>query len=522
MSSIHRPGARRRSALLVAVAALSLIVTACSPGGGTDPEDSEAPTANRDAELSIPMQAAPASLEPSQLAEGQQAYIWASVYDTLLLIDNDNEVQPNAAESYEYSEDRTTLTLHLRDDLTFSDGSPITAADAVATLEKTRSTPGQQQPKLAHVTSVSAPDDLTVVIELDQPDHTLLDSLAAGTGVIAQADNLEEEGIALRPLESGPYTFADATVDGTTYVLERRDDYWNAEAYPFKTVTAKVIQDQTAVFNALQAGELNAGGIQVAQKQAAEGAGLTVTQVDAIATLALIIADRDGTIQPALADTRVRQAINYAFDRDVYLQNAFDGVGQTTVQAFNPNGAAYNEDVADYYDYDPDKARELLAEAGYADGFELTLPSTVISQAQEPNITQSLGDIGITVNWEPVPPQNTAASVASAQYPVFLWFLGLGGADSLREINDLVSPTAFLNPFHHETQELNALLESAVNETDDAARADIYQDISAYSVENALAAPILYTGQLWATAEGVEYLPKEPVLNTIRTFGVTG
>lgn len=512
-TSVHRRTAPRLAVATIALAAL-LLTTACT----TEPEPDPGST-NRDAELRLAVQAPPASLDPSQLAEGQQSYIWASVYDTLLLVDNDNAIQPNAAESWEYTDDRKTLTLTLRDDLTFSSGDAVTAADVAATLERTRVTPGQQQSKLTSVSAISAPDDRTVVIELTTPEPSLLNYLAQATGVIADADTLEDESIALRPLESGPYVFSDETVDGSTYVLERRDDYWNAEAYPFKTVKISVIQDQTAIFNALQAGEINAANIQSPQREQAEGAGLTISEVEATATLLIVLADRAGEIAPPLADLRVRQAINMAFDRDAFVETLFSGVGRPTVQVFNPNGEAYDEALDGTYEYDPEAARDLLAEAGYADGFSLTMPSTVISQSFEPVVTQALADIGITVTWEPVPPQNTASSVASRKYPAVLWFAGLNSAG--REIGDMYTPTAFLNPFGWTDPEFEALLADAANEPDDAARAGIYQEISAYTVDQALNAPIAYVGTLWATAPGIDYVPTVSVLPTVRTLTVT-
>lgn len=506
----HARGLARGVAAIVATAAL-LLTAAC-----TAQEPATTGDANRDGELKLAVSAPPSSLDPSQLAEGQQSYVWASIYDTLLYVDNNNEVQPNAAESWEYSDDRKTLTLNLRDDLTFASGDSITADDVAATLERTRVTPGQQQSKLANVESISASGDHTVVVSLTQPDPSLLNYFAQATGVIADADTLEDESIALRPLESGPYVFADTTVDGSKYVLERRDDYWNAEAFPFKTVTVTVIQDQTAIFNALQAGEINAGIVQAQQREQAEAAGFGISEVEATAALLLVLADRNGEIAPALADVRVRQAINMAFDRQAFVDTLFSGVGRPTVQVFNPNGEAYDPKLDDTYEFDVDGAKDLLAEAGYPDGFSITMPSTVISGSFEPVVTQSLADIGITVNWEPVPPQNTASSVASRQYPAVLWFAGLNTAG--REIGDMYTPTAFLNPFGWQTPEFDELLAAANAETDDAARADIYKEISAYTVDEALNAPIAYIGTLWATAPGIDYVPTVSVLPTVRTL----
>lgn len=507
----------RAASATVAVVAL-LATTACSSPSPDSSAAGEAPS--RDGELRIAVQAQPASLDPAQLAEGQQSYIWASIFDTLLTIDNEGKVQPNAAESWAYSEDLRTLTLKLRSDLKFSAGDPVTAKDVAGTLERTRSTPGQQQSKLAKVTSVSAPDDSTVVIQLSQPEPSLTNYLAQATGVIGDPDTFAAETTKLRPSGSGPYTLSDATVDGTEYVLERRDDHWNSKAFPFKTVKVRVIADRTAQFNALQAGEINAGLVQPPQRKQAEAAGFTIQEVEATAALVLILADRKGQLAPALADVKVRQAINMAFDREQVVKALMQGLGRPTSQVFNPNGDAYNSELDGTYDFDPEKARKLLAEAGYPDGFSMTMPSTVISGSYEPVVTQALSDIGIKVTWEPVPPQNTSASVSSKKYPAVLWFLGLNAAG--REVNDMYGPDGFLNPFKWQDPEFDKLLAEVANESDEAARADLYKKVSEYTVKQALNAPIAYTGTLWATAPGIEYLPKVNVIPTIRTFGVTG
>ncbi|ASN20039.1 ABC transporter substrate-binding protein [Arthrobacter sp. YN] len=504
----------RTAAASIAVAAL-LASTACS---SSEPA-AESQNTSRNEEISIAIQAQPASLDPAQLAEGQQAYVWASIFDTLLMVDKDNKIQPSAAESWKYSEDLRTLTLKLRSDLKFSTGDPVTSSDVAATLERTRTTAGQQQPKLAKVTSISAPDASTVVIQLSSPEPSLLNYLAQATGVIGDADSLASEKTKLRPTGSGPYVLSDATVDGTEYVMERREDYWNAAAFPFKTVKVKVIQDRTAQYNALQAGEVKAALIQAPQRKQAEGAGFTVKEVQATAALVLVLADRKGDLVPALADVKVRQAINMAFDRAQIVKALLNGVGKPTEQVFDPNSGAYDPALEDTYGFDPEKARKLLAEAGYPDGFAMTMPSTVISQSFEPVITQALADIGIKVTWEPVPPQNTASSIASKKYPAVLWFYGLNSAG--RQVGDMYAPEAFLNPFKWNNPELDTLLETVANEPDEATRDGLYKKVNEYTVRQALNAPIAYVGTLWATAPGVDFLPTSVVLPTVRDFGVS-
>jgi len=112
----------------------------------------------------------PPSFDPAAADLGEAAYIWTGLYDTLLKVDVDGAIQPNAAEKWEYSEDGLTLTLTLREDLTFSDDSAITAEDVAATIERSRASSGLRTPDLALVTSVEATDERTVVLTLSEGD----------------------------------------------------------------------------------------------------------------------------------------------------------------------------------------------------------------------------------------------------------------------------------------------------------------------------------------------------------------
>ncbi|MGY1773142.1 ABC transporter substrate-binding protein [Blastococcus sp. SYSU D00813] len=507
---------RRITAVLGATAILS--TAACTGGSDSSGGSSSGGGAGAtDAELALAIGAQPASLDPAQLQEGQQAYVWGSLYDTLLFVDADGNVQPNAAESWEYSDDQRTLTLTLQEGMTFSSGAPVNAEAVRATLERTRVTPGPLQARLQFVDSVEAPDERTVVINLVEPDAALLTALAFGAGVIGDPATFDDPATALDPVGSGPYELDDsATSAGSTYVLQRRDDYWNVDDYPFQTITVRVIQDPTAQFNALLAGELQAGRVNPDQEAQIQGAGYAVTDLIPTASASLLLLDREGEIAPALADVRVRQAINMALDREGFIQALLQGNGLPTEQFFSPDGPAYVEDLEGTYEYDVDAANELMAEAGYADGFSLTLPSTVFSQSFEPALTQAFGDIGIDLTWEPQPPQSNLASVQSGRYPVAFWFEGLDPA--ARQVQGHYTSSSTINPFGNEFPEIEALLAEAAATSDVDQQSEIYQEIGTIAVEQALDAPIAFVTTKWATAPGVEYIGNP--FSTIRAFGV--
>jgi peptide/nickel transport system substrate-binding protein len=497
---------------VVAAAGMILALSACvadpdpsAPQGGDD---------QADATLALGVQAPPNSLDPAQLHDGTQRYVWGGLYDTLLYSDHEGKLVPAAAESWEYSDDALTLTLNLRDDLTFSDGDPVTSEAVKVTLERTMNTAGTQQNNLAAVESIDTPDEDTAVLNLSHPDPNLLVALSYGSGVIADPDTIDDPSIALDPVESGPYMLdEDKTVDGSTYVLERRDDHWNADAYPFKTITVRAIADRTALFNALLTGELDAGSVDGTQAEQAEGAGLTIEQVDSTAIAELVLADRAGTVAPQLADVRVRQAINMAFDKQGIVDAILQGYGKTTNQVFNEYALAYDTELEDVYSYDSEAAKDLLAEAGYPDGFKLVMPANLPAMLYQPTISQALGDIGIDVEWEPVPAQNAGQSTKWGAY----WNIG-GTAAATRTAAVYYRPGGSQNPFKYEDTELNALFAELDAETDPEAQGEILKEINRFGVEEAWFAPVFSQTTVWATKDGYEYVGTGVSLFDIRNF----
>jgi len=508
------PTLRQSKAMIGSAAviiAASLALTAC--GGESSPEAEAAPTT-----LTFGVQAAPNSLDPAQLHDGQQRYVWGAVYDTLIYSDNEGVLKPGAAKSWEYSADAKSLTLKLRDDMEFSDGDPVTSAAVKTTLERTKTTPGPQQSNLSAVASIEAPDEHTAVINLSRPDPNLLVALSYGAGAIGDPDTVNEPRTALDPIGSGPYTLdRTATVDGTKYVLSRRDDHWNAEAYPFKTVTVRVIQDRTALFNALLTKELDAGTVDSAQAKQIEASGFDLAPVEDVSTASIVIADRAGQVAPPLADVRVRQAINHAFDRSKMLDALVGGNGRPTGQIFSKRSPAYSQDLDNAYAFNPEKARSLLKEAGYANGFTLTMPANVIVQTYQASITQALADIGITVEWEPVPAQSSGQTTKWGMY----FNLGTTAAPS-RTTALYFGKSGSQNPFKYEDPKMNDLLAKLAGETDTARSGEIYKEINRYATDNAWLAPLFSLKTTWATTKGLTYNGTGSAVPDLRVFGVAG
>ncbi|MFF7734541.1 ABC transporter substrate-binding protein [Streptomyces sp. NPDC007984] len=509
---IRAPHTPLRALAPVALATTSVLLT-------TTACDGQAASSSATSVLSLAIMGTPNSFAPAQLTEGQQAYVWSSLYDTLLLVGNDGKLQPGAAQSWTYSDGGRTLTLKLRTGMKFSSGSPVTAAAVKTTLDLVR-TSGQNQTQLGAVQSIGAPDDRTVVLRLRNADASLLHALTGAGGVVADPRTMKTRSSALNPVSSGPYTLdKDATVNGSVYVLKRRDDYWNRRAYPFPTVKIKVISDRAASVNALKAGEINAVSVEVQQLSSLESAGFTTKHIEAGSVATLLLSDRRGEVLKPLGDVRVRKAINMAFDRKKMVRLFLKGSGKQTEQLYHPLGEGYDPPLDTTYPYDPAGAKKLLAEAGYPDGFSVNMPSLYFTKPFEPTFAQSLADIGVKVTWDPVPAQQTISALATRKYPMALVVDGLDPIPV--QTRDYFSPNGYRNVFASTDPRLTRLLLRANSAPDAAKAADVYKEIDAFTVNNAWTAPVFYIGVNWVTKKGIVFQGDgSSTQNSLRQFGL--
>lgn len=512
--TVRRP--RRLVAIGAAVIAATLLLSAC--GGQPETGGDSGEVVEKD--LKIAAVSAPNSLDPAQLVDGQQMFVWTSVFDTLLAKDNNTgELIPNAATAWEYNDDGTALTLTIREGMTFSSGDPVDAHAVVATMQRTKDTPGIVQVKYSSVSDIEATDDQTVVVHFTEYDPQFLSNLALGTGAIGDPATLDEERTATDPIGSGPFILDIAkTVPGSSYVLTKRDDYWNADAIPFKSLTVTVLQDPTAAFNALQAGEINAASVQT-NLLGQLSADVAVKEIPAQAVVYIDILDRAGEKWPMLGDVRVRQAINYAIDREGILSALLQGTGTTTQQVFSPFGAVHDDALDETYEYDPEKGAELVEEAGYA-GETLQIPSTFLSTSFEPTLTQAFADIGLTLEWVPVPPQQAQSAHQSGDYPLSFQITGFNSdpADAYVHFSD----AGFANPTGFTDSTIDGLFDEIGSTVDFDTALPSYKELNAYAVEQAFEAPIVFTGTNWATADGIVMLDDgSSAVPTVRLFGVS-
>jgi peptide/nickel transport system substrate-binding protein len=447
------------------------------------------------------------SFDRAQLLIGNQMQYWSPVFDTLLVREPDGKLSPNLATEWAYNADNSVLTLTLREGVTFTDGTPLDGVAVKANLEYLKNGAGQNSFMVAAISEVEVASPTEVRLHLGEPDPSLLENLSVVGGAMASPATLGVEAAASAPIGSGPYVY-DATNSqlGRQYVYNRNPDYWNAAAFPFERVTITPINDQVARLNALKSGQIDAGMSEARAVADAEANGLVVNRVD-VDWFGFIMADREGKLVPALANPKVRQALNMAFDGKSILEFVELGYGKLTDQIFPAASQAYQPELDDVYAYDPEAAKALLAEAGYPNGFEILLPEINGFASFNPIIEKYLNDVGVTVKWEKIAPNATITELRSGKFPAYVFQFGYQGTWS--EFRKFGYPESPWNTSKVADQGLLELLDKAQYATGDA-QIELFKEVNRYMVENAFYAPMYRRDTIYLTN-------KETVVNMQRT-----
>ncbi|HSJ27822.1 MAG TPA: ABC transporter substrate-binding protein, partial [Acidimicrobiia bacterium] len=322
-----------------------------------------------------------------------------NVYETLVKLEADGSITGLLAESWEVSDDGLVYTFDLREGVTFHNGEPLDAEDVVFSIENvlTKDPAHPFATTLAPITSVTSLDAGTVEIRVDQVSANLLFFLTQGQGVILTQSAIDT--IANQPVGTGPFEFGAWTV-GDSIVLERNGAYWGEPAL-LERVTFRYINDPNALNNAMLAGDLDIiAGVSAPEL-------LTAFESDARFEVLQGLSNGEVTLslngrRPPLDDVRVRQAITHAIDRQAVVDLAYAGYG-TVIGTFSTPLDPWYRDLTDVYPYDPDRARELLTEAG-VDGITLKMVLPPVSYATRSGeiIASQLAEVGITVDIENV------------------------------------------------------------------------------------------------------------------------
>lgn len=435
-------------------------------------------------DLNIGIQLEPTNLDPTTggAAAAIRSVTHLNIYDGLTRIDKDGAVQPNLATSWDISEDGLTYTFHLKPDVKFSDGTPLTADAVKWTLDRNRAADSvsAQKQLFAAIASVDVVDPQTVAVTLSAPQGDFVYNMAWGDAVIVSPDTAADN--ANNPIGTGPYKLGE-WVKADHITLVRNENYMGTPP-ALDTVTFRFITDGTAAASALLAGDLDVFSAFPAPE--------LLSQFQSNPEFAVIVGSTQGetivglnNARPPLDNVKVREAIAHAIDRQSIIDGAQFGFG-TPIGSFFPPGDPAHVDLTALSNFDPEKSKALLAEAGVTDlSLTFKVPPAAYARAASPIIQQQLADVGIKVEVVNVEWADWIANVFQGAYDYDLTMV------SHVEANDFAAfgkPGYYIN---YQADALNALVTELNAATDPAEQIRIKQAIQE-QLANDFAAIYLY------------------------------
>ncbi|MGB6780028.1 MAG: ABC transporter substrate-binding protein [Planococcus citreus] len=515
----------KRSTKMLALLTMSpFLLIACSGGDSGSEQSAEQDT------LIFARGGDAVSLDPSEVTDNESENVAQSILETLTTFaEGGTTVEPMLATEWQESDDGLTHTFTLREGVKFHDGTDFNA-DAVAfNFNRWMNGSGDSFPMYgtvfggyagdeAHnIESVTAVDEFTVEIQLNRPQPTLLKDLALTPLSISSPAAIEESGDDYRsnPVGTGPFTFQE-WLPNERIALEKNDDYWVDGLPKLEEIIFRTIPDNSSRLNALLSGEVDlvAGLDSESHEQIEEEAGL---ELYSRPPLNLGYLGMTLTHEP-FDDPLVRQALSHAVNKEAMVE-AFFGEGAIPAKNVIPPAVeGYNDDIEPYA-YDPERAKELLAEAGLPDGFSMELYAMPVSRPYMPDgakvaeyLQSNFADIGVDAEIVTFEWATYIEKAINGEADTFLlgWTGMNGDADNFIYTllhGDNVGST---NSTQYDNPELNALLDQARIITDQEERNELYREAQVILHEDPPIIPLVHTSPSLAGKDNITGFDPHP------------
>ncbi|MBS6261933.1 MAG: glutathione ABC transporter substrate-binding protein [Clostridium sp.] len=475
------------------------------PVSKTEPSVPEGASVSQKTDVTAAMSVDFMTMDPMDTSDTLSGGVQRLIMDGLFGFDDEMKIIPLLAESYEANEDATEYVIHLRQGISFSDGTPLNAEAAKANFDRW----GDKELGLKRTTllcnvlkSTEAVDEYTVKVTLTEPFGAFVATLAHPACVLMSPQVIEQgkEACAERPVGTGQYLFKEWIAgDHTTVTLNK--DWWG---YDPEICGGKALAEPDAGFQSITFRPVGENASRVAMLQSGEADFIWPVPTESMETLAadenVYVGADEGIVvrymfmntqKAPFNDVRVRQAMNYAIDKDAYIAVVKNGLASKATSILGPATQHYKGNEP--YAYDLEKARKLLADAGYPDGFETSLICTTTTSdlKQCEFIQQQLAQAGITVNINSMEKAIVSEKVESAEGPgseveveMYMsgWSSSTGDADwGIRPVLARESePPKSYNISYFENDEMDGCLKAALETADEEKRTELYaqaQDI---------------------------------------------
>ena len=528
----------KRLELFLALLLVAALVSACVapvPGSIESPAPAaveeapvaptEAPPSAEPSVIRFPLGGDPSSLEPALVSELYAGWISENLHATLLMYDDNNELVPYLAESYELSDDGLTYTFHLRGDIKFHNGRAIVANDFKSNWER------YLDPMIAAQTGgdylsgivgagalldgtadtlegMTVLDDQTFTVTTERPDPGFLQRLASPLMAAVPPEAVvdgQPEWVD-NPVGAGPFKFVEWKVN-QRIVLEAWDDFFLGRP-TVDRIEYYIVPDAATALAQYEAGELDVVDVTYSDLARVRQDPTLSEELNSWTRARLVFYCPSMDKVDAFKDKRVRQALNYALNRDSIIENLLFDALQPAKGFVPPSMPEYNPDLQGY-GYDPEKARELLAEAGYPEGQgfpSLKLNSTAdLSTELEAVAAQWNENLGIPIEVEIVERGELFSGwFAHATWDVFRWGWSADFPSAEIWLHQLLSTGVSGNCSGYSNPEFDAIVDEARTTLDDAKRAALWQQAEEIAMEDAPMIPFGYDQYHYLVKPNVE------------------
>ncbi|SCY78838.1 ABC transporter substrate-binding protein [Alkaliphilus peptidifermentans] len=481
-----------------------LVLTGCSNEDQIALDQSNEPVANsqssegNDKSMVIAVNAEIISLDPHNISDTLSRSATNTMYESLLEHNNSMELEECLAERYEISEDGLEYTFYIRQGIEFHDGTALNAEavkynfDRVTDEEKNL----RRRRNFLQVESTEVIDEYVLKIYLKAPFAPMLDRVASLSIISPKAlEEYGDRGIITNPVGTGPYVYKE-WVTGDRLVVIKNQNYWRSGPQ-IETLTIKPILENGARIAMLQTGEADFIYPMPTEQVNIVANDANIEVIEGMSTIARFTFIN--TSKDFYSDVRVRQAMNYAIDKEAYTNVVRSGYS-TPLSSHVPASIKYHVPQP-LYEYNLEKAKQLMAEAGYPDGFKTHIwaPNDTENMRGMEFVSQQLAQIGIEAEVIPMEEGTLSNSIYSAQTPeestVHMWYVSWSAFDFDGATNSLfhsrnIPPTA-PNVSYYRNPVADELIDLGSTEVNSIKRAGIYSELQEIIWEDA---PWLFLG----------------------------
>lgn len=454
------------------------------------------------------------TIDPQAGWDGASLLVMRQMYNQLLRLDNNMKIVPNLAESYEYLSP-TQLQLKLKKGVKFHNGEEMKASDVKFSIERAKAS-AKVKAFTESIIEVKIVNDYTVVIVTEKPYAPLLANLCHTALSVVSEKAVKEMGSTFKdhPVGTGPFKFSQ-WVSGDKIVLVKNKDYFGGDVAP-NSLTFRIIPEGSARTIALETGEVdmvyNLDPVDAERVKNSK----TLTLVEPLSPKIEYVSMNEN-FKP-FSNVKVRQALNYAINRQAIFDVVAEGKGKITNSVMNAKIMGYNENVT-AYEYNPEKAKKLLAEAGYPKGFDVVISISGDMRNRTAQLIQSdLTAVGIKATIENLEWATFLDKVNKGDYQIFNMSYNNTTGDpdtSLYQLFCSTVPSSSGNRSFYKNPKIDKLLLDGRLEINTAKRIEIYKQIQQILSDDAVWIPLYSICNLFGMRADLKGFEPHPLGNDV-------